>query len=122
MAKKTVEETAAVVHEYVAENPPTDDPIKAAIEKAAKLLVAACKGQLDKVANLVRYEETFDIAQTTMDGAAANIMAASQIIAQKAFEDIRDRASKREDLKGLKLPERAAHVNPDADRKQLPTA
>jgi len=122
LTKKSVENTASEVRSYFAENPKTDDPIKAAVEKAAKLLVAACKGQLDKVADLVQYEETFGIAQSTMDGTAANIMAASQFIAQKAFEDICELANKREDLKGLKLPEHVTITNPDAGRKQLPTA
>jgi hypothetical protein len=122
LTKRTLEHTASEVQNYLAANPKTDDPIKAAVEKAAKLLVAACKGQLDKVADLVQYEETFSIAQSTMDGTATNIMAASQFIAQKAFEDIRELANKREDLKGLKLPEQVMITNPNAGRKQLPTA
>lgn len=122
LTNKSVEDTAAEVNRYFAENPKTDDPIKAAVEKAAKLLVAACKGQLDKVADLVQYEETFGIAQSTMEGTATNIMAASQFIAQKAFEDIREIANKREDLKGLKLPEQVMITNPDLGHKQLPAA
>ncbi len=122
LTKKSVEDAAVEVNRYFAENPKTDDPIKAAVEKAAKLLVAACKGQLDKVADLVQYEETFGIAQSTMDGTATNIMAASQFIAQKAFEDIRELVDKREDLKGLKLPDQVMITNPNAGRKQLPTA
>jgi len=122
LMKKSVENTAAEVNRYFAENPKTDDPIKAAVEKAAKLLVAACKGQIDKVADLVQYEETFGIAQSTMEGTATNIMAASQFIAQKAFEDIRELVEKREDLKGLKLPEQVMITNPNAGRKQLPAS
>ena len=120
--KKSLEDTAAEVNRYFAENPKTDDPIKAAVEKAAKLLVAACKGQLDKVADLAPYEETFGIAQSTMEGTATNIMAASQLIAQKAFEDIRQIANKREDLKGLKLPEQVMITNPNEGRRQLPAS
>lgn len=117
--KKTLDDAAAEVRKYLAEKPKTDDPIKAAIEKAAKLLIAACKGQLDKVADLVQYEETFGIAQSTLEGTAANIMIASQVIAHKAFEDIRALAEKQENFKGLKLPEKVVITNPEALSKQL---
>jgi len=122
LGKKPLGEAAAEVREYLAEKPKTDDPIKAAVEKAAKLLVAACKGQLDKVTNWVQYEESFALAQSTLEGTAANIMAASQIIAQKAFEDIRTLTGKQENFKGLKLPEHVMITNPESGHKQLPAA
>jgi hypothetical protein len=100
--------------------PTTEDPVVAAITKAAHLLVAACKGQLDKVEDLCQYDETVGIAQSTLELTATNLIAASQVIAMAAFDEIKQLAAQREDLAKLTLPESATLTAAVADRvKQL---
>ena len=88
------------------------------------MLVAACEGQLDKVAALCEFDEPeyTEDAQTRLTATATNIMAASQIIALSAFDEIKKLAEKRKDLGKLKLPEATTITDEVRNRvKQLTT-
>ena len=116
----TVTDADEALTELAEEPDNTGDPILAAVKRAAHVLVAACKGDLDKVADQCQYEDSLELAKDALQLTATNLMAASQLIAIAAFDEIKKLAETRTDLGKLKLPEAATITQEVRNRiKQL---
>jgi len=107
-ATPSVENAAAEVNKYLAEAPeePEADPIMEAVQHAAKILVAAFKGNLDTVATLAAGKTTSGYAQTELDETGTSLNEAVGKVAQSAFDAISKIVTENKTLKDkhLRLP------------------
>jgi hypothetical protein len=119
----TVAEVDEKLTELAAKTPKSKgDAIVTAINSGAKLLIAACKGELDKVTVLCGFEdgEYVEEAQAVLNLTATSLMAASQIIATSAFDEIKKLVGAHKYPNQVKLPEGATLNAAVANRvKQL---